>query len=225
MLLDENDLFIFDWDGTLVTSGILIRVSKLIKTRYRIDHILRHRDTYEVKSVAGLEIKEETNKIFSIIYGFYSKLTAVRMKDGSEELLRALKEKGKKVCIFSDSNATRLIGEVRKTNVLKYADFVLSADSINRYKPDPSGILIIANKYKTKRNRVVYVGDMASDVLTSRFAGVKACALADGLDPKQVIKQTKPDYFFNSIRDMLDSVNKPGKRHLTRGRQRYIYKS
>ena len=208
MLLDENELFIFDWDGTLATSGALIRVSKMLKVRYRLGYILKHKERYKIRSVNDLEIKEETSKFISTIYGLYSKLSKVSLKPGSEELLKLLKEEKKRVCIFSDSNTTRLMAETRGTNVVKYVDFILSADSINRYKPDPSGILLITDKYKVKKGRVVYIGDMASDVYASRFAGVKACIVADGLDPIQLIKDAKPEYLFTSMKAMLDSLNR-----------------
>ncbi len=209
MLLEDNELFIFDWDGTLVTSGFLIRVSKLLKARYRFDYIIKRPEVYRVKSIRHLMIKEETGRIFSTIYRLYSWLTVARMKPGAEELLKLLKEKGKKVCIFSDSNATRLLCETKSTKAIKYVDFVLSADSIKRYKPDPSGILLITDRYKAKKSKTVYVGDMVSDIFASRFAGVNSCIVADGLDPLPLIKKGKPDYLFSSTESLLNSIKNP----------------
>ena len=65
MLLDENELFIFDWDGTLATSGALIRVSKMLKARYKLGYILKHKERYRVRSVNDLVIKEEKGKLVS----------------------------------------------------------------------------------------------------------------------------------------------------------------
>ena len=218
MLLDENELFIFDWDGTLATSGALIRVSKMLKARYKLGYILKHKERYRVRSVNDLVIKEEKGKLVSTIYALYAKLYHVRLKPGSEELLKLLKKNKKKVCIFSDSNTTRLMAEVRSTNMVKYVDFILSSDAIDRYKPDPSGILLIVDKYRVKKDKVVYVGDMASDVYASRFAGVKACVVADGLDPLQLIKDAKPDYLFSSTTGMLNALRrKRAKRTQRRG--------
>ena len=140
MLLDENELFIFDWDGTLATSGALIRVSKMLKARYKLGYILKHKERYKVRSVNDLVIKEEKGKLVSTIYALYAKLYPVRLKPGSEELLKLLKKNRKRVCIFSDSNTTRLMAEARSTNMVKYVDFILSSDAIDRYKPDPSVI-------------------------------------------------------------------------------------
>ena len=110
------------------------------------------------------------------------------------------------------------MAEVRSTNMVKYVDFILSSDAIDRYKPDPSGILLIVDKYRMKKDKVVYVGDMASDVYASRFAGVKACAVADGLDPLQLIKDAKPDYLFSSTTGMLNALRrKMAKRTQRRG--------
>lgn len=206
MLLDENELFIFDWDGTLVTSGALIRVSKMLKARYKLDYVLKHKEEYEVRSTNDLVMKEGRSRIVSKMYQIYARFSSVKLKPGSEELLKLLKAKKKKVCIFSDSNATRLLSETRRTNVIKYVDFILSADSISRYKPDPSGILLIVDKYKVKKSRSVYIGDMASDVYASKFAGVNACAVADGLDPMPLIKDAKPDYLFESTESMFKSL-------------------
>ena len=212
MPLQENELFIFDWDGTLATSGTLIRISKMLKARYRLDYIMKHKEEYKVRSIADLQIKEEESRLVSKVYQLYARFSNAKLKPGSEEMLKLLKRKGKRVCIFSDSNTSRLLSETRRTNVLRYVDFILSADSIGRYKPDPSGILLIVDKYRTKKTKTVYIGDMASDIYASRFAGVKACAVADGLDPMGLLREMKPDYIFESTYSMFKALgSKPKK--------------
>ena len=78
-------------------------------------------------------------------------------------------------------------------------DWILSAESIKRFKPNPTGIVAIEKRLKVKAKDCVYVGDMAVDVYTARFAGVDSCAIANGVDPYNLLKRVKPTYLVRNI--------------------------
>ncbi len=206
MSIRNHDLFIFDWDGTLSTSTVIVRISNMLRMRYRRSHITKHREEYMRKAAKRIRITEETNRIFALLYDVYSAFAMPRLKEGAIELLDGLRKRGKKVAIFSDSEAYRLMVEVRKLNVLEHVDFVLSASSIGYYKPDPTGLTFIKDKYRKGKKRTVYVGDMPSDILTAKFAQIHSCGLADGLAPYEMLKEASPDYLFRNTRAMLKEI-------------------
>ena len=198
--MDRYKLFIFDWDGTLSTSTSIVRVSRFVKSRYNIKNIEHTKELYKVDAIKEINSQVRLNRAYAFIYDIYSRFSKPKLKDGAEDLLRLLKKKGKKVAIFSDSNRHRLFIETRKLGVTKYVDFILSADSIKKFKPNPTGLIAIANRFKLNRKQCLYVGDMASDIYTAKFAGMDSCAVCDGIDPEELLKMIKPVYIAKSIR-------------------------
>ena len=108
MSIKEYELFIFDWDGTVSTSTFIVRVSNLLKLRYRKGHIAKHKEEYMREAEENIKITEEANKIYSMVYNLYSRLVTPRLKPGALDLLKRLKKNGKKIAIFSDSQSYRL---------------------------------------------------------------------------------------------------------------------
>lgn len=207
MSIKDYDLFIFDWDGTLSTSTFIVRVSNFLRARYRPEHMKKHREDYMKNAAKNLKVKEDKNKLYAYFYDFYATLFAPRLKDGTLDLIKMLKKRGKKIAIFSDSQAYRLLFEIRKLGILDYFDFILSASSIDCYKPNPSGLMLISDKYKTGSKKTIYVGDMPVDIMTAKFAGLPSCGLGDGLGTYVSIKEAKPDYFFNDIQELLREIS------------------
>jgi HAD superfamily hydrolase (TIGR01549 family) len=209
--LADYKLFIFDWDGTLSTSTSLVKLSRLFKRRYDIKYIREHADDYKADKVKNLKVKEEVNRIYARVYDIYSHFTRPRLQPGAIELLMDLKSRGKKVAIFSDSTQYRLIKETRMLGVIKYADFILSADSITKYKPNPHGLLVIVQKFGEKKDGSVYVGDMASDILTARFAKIDMCSVGNGVDPYMLLKKIGPDYLFRNLDEFRKALDEKGR--------------
>ncbi len=201
-MIEDNDLFIFDWDGTLSTSSLIVAVSRLFTKRYDVDYIRRNEKIYRA-IVRNAEIRETKSRFLASVYDVYVRFFPPKMRDGAIDLLKYLRKNGKKIALFSDSKSYRLTTELRMLRAFDYFDFVLSASSIGRYKPDPTGILAIVDRYKVKSSRCVYLGDTASDTLAARFAGINACAVGGGLEPYDKLVSVKPDYIYTSISGIL----------------------
>ena len=103
--LQDKKLFIFDWDGTLSTSTLIVAGSRIFRKSYNIKNIEKNFKYYEGigKRTMSLELKEDTNKAFARIYDVYAKFHMPKAKKGSEELLKLLNKTSKKVTLFSDS--------------------------------------------------------------------------------------------------------------------------
>ncbi len=205
-LLDDFDLFIFDWDGTISTSTSIVRATRFFKRRYDTTYIEKHRKDYEVKDVSNIRIEEEEHMLFSRAYDLYSVFVRPRLKPGAKKVLNMLKRSSKKIAVFSDAISYRLIKEARMLGLSELPNTFLSSDSIKRYKPDPTGLLVIADSFRAKKDRTIYIGDMSSDIMTARFAGVRACAVCDGVQPYEVLSRAKPDYIFQSLTEMAHAI-------------------
>ena len=203
MLADRYDLFIFDWDGTLSTTTPIVIFARLLKPRYSVAHIEQHEGSYMHESIAELRAQEEINKLYDFAYSLYSVLYRPRLKNGAMETLESLKSRGKRIAVFSDSNRYRLHIEADRLGVAKYADMVLSADSIKKFKPNPAGLRAIMKRFRISSKRCIYIGDMAVDVFTARFAGIASCVVRDGVDPYATLKSARPDYIAASLSGIM----------------------
>lgn len=203
MLTDSYRLYIFDWDGTLSTSTSIVKFTRLVKRRYSVAQISSHKGSYNIEKLPRFK-DEHTSRLYSIAYWLYSRIYKPRLKPGAIELLELLRENGKKIAVFSDSNRYRLAIEVKRLGVLDHVDFVLSADSIKKFKPNPTGLITIIDQFRLNKSDCIYIGDMAADVFTARFAGIDSCAVADGVDSYSLLKGMNPTYIARTLDSIKD---------------------
>ncbi len=208
-ILDAYDLFVFDWDGTMVTSTPLVALGQIAKRNKKLRLAKRLRIAKPgVMSQRRIVIDGETSRLYSVLADLYCALFTPVLKKGSERVLALLGKHGKKVAVFSDAGYSRLFKEVRQMGIAEKADFVLSAQSVGYYKPDPTGLLAIASRFRVPRKRCLYVCDMATDIITARLAGMDACAVADGIDSAASLESERPRHMFNSMASFLRALEK-----------------
>ncbi len=206
MPLGDYKLFIFDWDGTLSTSTLLVRLSRILQRRYSLGYIKAHFKDYESQSLKDVEVTEEVDRVYARLYDIYSHFSRPGLQPGAVELLKELRRRKRKIAVFSDSTRYRLGKEVRMLGLARYVDLILSADSIERYKPNPQGLIVLAQRFKTRKSETLYIGDMASDILTARFAKVDICSVGNGVDPYILLKELQPDYLFRNLVEMRSEL-------------------
>ncbi|MGA3020704.1 MAG: HAD hydrolase-like protein [Candidatus Micrarchaeales archaeon] len=208
-ILSKYDLFIFDWDHTLTTSTILVSIIHTLNKNYGKLNKKSYEKEYDPRNaIRNIRISEDVSRFYSFFDDIYFLLFRPKLKENSLALLDLLRRKHKKIAIFSDSKTYRLVKETRELGVIKYLDCAISAESIDRYKPDPSGLFLISDKLRIPRGRSVYIGDMASDMLTAKFAGMESCAVSDGVDSEALLKDTKPTYLFRNLREFLEALQR-----------------
>ena len=212
MLTSDYDLFVFDWDGTLSKSTRIVMLSRFLMRRYRIKDIERRTKEYQIDAMEKVKAMENESKFYSALYDIYSTITRPRIKEGTIDVLQILRKKKKKIAVFSDSNSYRLSQETGRYDIAKYTDIILSSQSIGHHKPSPLGLNMIRERLDVPRERCIYIGDMAADIYTARFAGYKSCVLADGADSYSLLKSFKPDYIFKDINLFLEALKSKGKK-------------
>jgi HAD superfamily hydrolase (TIGR01509 family) len=218
MIAEKIDLFIFDWDGTLSTSTTLVSATRLLKLRYNLNDIMRRSGEYSsAKPIKGniseyIRKHEERMRIFSWLFDLYYFFAKPQLKPGAKAAISELKRQRKMIAIFSDSKHYRLVKEVTELGLADSIDMVLSAETVNVYKPNPSAILAIAKEFGILKGRTMYVGDMASDIMTAKFAGMKSCGICGGMDPCRVVRAAKPDMVFRSMAEFAKSLKSSGRK-------------
>lgn len=206
-ILSRYELFIFDWDNTLTTSTLLVALLQRINRKSGMRSVQNRKEVrVSAKEVKNVKMQEEVSRLYSTLDDAYSLVFKPKLKNDAASLLGLLKKSRKKVAVFSDSKTYRLRSETGKLGVLRYVDFALSAEAIRYYKPNPMGLLVLLDRFRVPKSRSLYVGDMATDVLTARLAGIDSCGVADGLDSFEALKDANPTYVFTNIGAFLQAL-------------------
>ena len=80
----ENELFIFDWDGTLSTSTLIVAASRIFRKSYRPKNIKKNTQFYKQigKRTLSVELKQDSSKAFAFLYDFYARMYMPKAKRG-----------------------------------------------------------------------------------------------------------------------------------------------
>ena len=206
-LLRDFDLFIFDWDGTLSTSTILVRLSHFFKLRYNTSYIKEHADEFRQPKRASIPFKATQAQTADFIYELYGLFARPKLREGSIELLEKLRKHNKRIALFTDGAQHRVAGELKRLKLEKYFDIIVSAETIHAYKPNPTGLNFTVKRMRARKEKSLYIGDMAIDIFTARFANMKVCTVGNGLDPYAKLLATKPDYIFESTEALARKID------------------
>ncbi len=205
-ILQKYDLFIFDWDNTLTTSPFLNMLVDIVKYGSKLRYAKSHEDEFKVDEDAlRMDQRVESTIGLRPLIELYELVLRPRLKNDSLQVLKFLKDHRKKVAVFSDAKGYRLAIETKRFGAIKYLDMALAAESIKHYKPDPTGLLMISRRLKIPKKRAIYIGDMATDALTAKFAGIDSCIIPSGIDTPERIRDAKPNYSFTSIAEFINS--------------------
>lgn len=121
--------------------------------------------------------------------------------DGIKELLQTLKNKGIRIAMVTGK------GEHSAAISLKYFELTHFFELIETGSPKGArkaeGIQLILDTWgDIKKDEVIYVGDVPSDIVASRKAGIAvvAAAWAETAEPEK-LKEMNPDQLFYTITD------------------------
>ncbi len=197
-------LLVFDLDGTLVdssrdlaaaTNAALQRVAPgtpeiplpvVISfvgegARVLVERALRH-------ARSGMPVDE----VLPVFFDCYSQrlLDTTRLYDGIQEALEALAGQTLAVLTNKPGHFSRRILE--GLGVAPSFARIWGAGDVPARKPDPGGLLRLADELGARPAEVWMVGDSAIDVRTAQAAGVRVAGALWGLDPP-ALRAAGPD--------------------------------
>ncbi len=168
--MKKKECFVFDFDGTLVDSNELEKVT-MVETIHRYhdpffrpDAIYRYFGPTEDGILKKIVAPEKIEEALSFFFDYYEK----RQEDllipfpEMEEILKLLKEKGKRLFLLTGRSERTLLLSLRKLSYENYFEkcYWGSQESVN--KPDSMRKLLEENHLK--KEDVVYVGDTLEDI-------------------------------------------------------------
>jgi len=171
---------IFDLDGTLVDTNELIADS----WRYTVkEHTGRDMSDEEIRKTLGEILLDSMRWVMPEVdpeealetYRIYQRsifIDRIKLYDGAEETLRALKEAGCTIGLLT-SRLTASTGKaLAHFKIAELFDAVLTASDTVKFKPDPEPVYIILEKLGKKPGESMFVGDTVHDIEAGLASGL-----------------------------------------------------
>jgi HAD superfamily hydrolase (TIGR01509 family) len=204
---------IFDWDGTLADTRQVIVASfqralsdvgcdvsgEFIERRIGIGaaetfrEILRaSKMSFNKVLVASLVKKKVQTEI--------EMSSQVKLFEGAIALLKSLRPKVK-LALASMSNRDFVDHMLKAMNIQRFFDIVLTADEVNKSKPDPEIFLKSAMKLETSPAKCVVVEDSIFGVEAAKAAKMGCIAVLTGVYSREELKKANPDLIVSSLKE------------------------
>ena len=207
------DMVIFDWDGTLADTQevIVLAFQKVLrKVGCEVsDEFLERRIGIGAKNMfrEALEIakirydEEMINRLLEEKTKIHLMLNPkIKLFDGVTDLLEALRPLVK-LALATMSNREVIEKTLREKGIKSYFDLVITADEVEKPKPDPEAFLKCAEAMRCKPEKCVVIEDSVFGVIAARRAGMKCIAIPSGFYSKSDLEKEKPDLIVDSIKE------------------------
>jgi len=209
--MTKIDLMVFDFDGTLVSSGddLAAAVNHMLETlgnsalpKERIIGFVGDGVRKLIERSLGDAFPDKFDEALNIFMSYYSEhlLDTTELYPGVLEVLNHFRSKRKAIVTNKLYSYTLKIAD--ELNITKYFDDILGMDSNSFKKPDARIIRPLIEKYRVDDSRAVVIGDGNNDIILAKNAGVLSCALLNGLGNRDKLLQLKPDYLCENMMEL-----------------------
>ena len=206
---------IFDMDGTLVSSLPVIyhcenEISrKYLKTSLTLEDVIS-----KFGPPAHTIIKEMTRSLpdsvqsraVSDYYECYRTHVSSRglVFPGITELLGKIKGSGRRLALFTGVEKNMMEYTLNPFKLVDFFEVRITADDIQKSKPDPEGINLALSRIKANAKESMYIGDSPSDIIAGKRAGVLTGAALWSPENRGDPTTEHPDYEFRSVQQLSD---------------------
>lgn len=210
------DLFVFDLDGTLISSHETIfkatlQALKEVKINVQIPE-------NEFCSMIGLHFEDIFEKFgfkvpdfdrFLTIYKsiYFRHIDSSVVYPDVDLAIDRLKKLGIKISLLTTK------GQDQAELILKYFslydkfDYVMGRRPGLAHKPSPDPLLKICEDLNTDISKTVIVGDSEMDILCGQNANVKTCGVTYGYRTRAELSKYNPDFLIDRIIELCEIVN------------------
>jgi phosphoglycolate phosphatase len=196
------ELMIFDFDGTLATSGgdIASAVNHALASlglpqRPYEEVILFVGDG--VRKLIERSLGSDNPELYDQALAFFSAYYTEHMMDstilypGMLEVLNHFRDKRKVIVTNKRIFFTRKMTDA--LNITACFDDIIGADTTPYIKPDARLVYPLLERFQAAPRHTVVIGDGPNDILLARNSGVLSCIYLNGLGQREELLALKPD--------------------------------
>lgn len=128
--------------------------------------------------------------------------------DGAEEVITQLRARGYFIGVVTSKGRELAMRGLRLCSphmiIGKLIDAAVFLEDTDKHKPHPEPLLAALEKLNVPPACAAYVGDSSHDMIAGRRAGVQTVAALWGPFPRAELERERPDYFAESISELLE---------------------
>ena len=214
---------VFDLDGTLVKLSFpaleakkglmkeLGRAGVRLSPRFLSEPIQLMFDELDskfdgwTKGMAYLDLKIRLEEILEK-YELESAKNASLCSD-CVKTLKELKRRGIRLALVTNHGLLATEFLMRKFDLFKYFDVIITRDQVKRWKPSPEGILKALRILTIDSSQALLIGDTWMDMLAAKKAGVVSVALLEGGEEMRRVVREPPDFIVGSLYEILRMIS------------------
>lgn len=213
---------IFDFDGTLINACLRLKEAKELFVRrlqelgFRLERpnpktpseviIQSLIEKYGIAREYLMDVLDECFRPYEL-----ELVEKAELRDGAREVVHRLREMGYRLGVVSNNDRLVVKLTLEKFGLINYFDAIVARGDVDKMKPDELPILECVKKLGVRPQEAVYVGDTAVDVVAAKRAGVYAIGIVGGLDSKDSLEESGPNYIIedlSQITRLLDALGK-----------------
>lgn len=201
---------LFDLDGTLIDSsdGVVEAVN------YSLEQMGQPvRKPEEIKPYIGYPLSQMypdfTDAPVKELYRHFqvkaasSVVSSTTVLDGADEVLEGLKRLDYRMAIATTKIKLHTEGIIAKFGWEKYFEAAVGGDEVKHVKPAPDVFELALKRLDGRVEEALVVGDTVNDVIAAQKMNIKVAAIASPYGRHDEVKESGPDYFFESLNDIL----------------------
>lgn len=206
---------IFDLDGTLIDSmkiwdkiGTEFLLNRGIEPPKDIESILKPMSFYQSAKyfMEEYQINHTPNEIMQMVYESVSdkyKYT-ILLKEAIKDYLEYLHQKGVKMCVATASDKLLAAAALKRLEVFKYFEFIITCDEIGKGKDEPQIYIEALKRLEMDKSEVCVFEDALYCAKTAKHAGFNVIGIYDE-SSKTDIEELKAlcDGFIMSFQELL----------------------
>lgn len=209
---------LFDLDGTLIDSsdGVVEAVN------YSLEQMGQPaRRPEEIKPYIGYPLSKMypdfTDAPIKELYRHFqvkaasSVVSSTTILNGADKVLEGLKRLDYKMAIATTKIKMHTDGIIHKFGWDRFFDAAVGGDEVKQVKPAPDVFQLALDRLGGRVEEALVVGDTVNDVIAARKMKVTVAAIASPYGRHDEVKESGPDYFFESldgIMGLLDPANR-----------------
>ena len=206
---------IFDMDGTLISSlPVIYHCENEISRKYLKTSLTLEDVVSKFGPPAHAIIKDMTRNLPDAdqsraildYYECYRTHVSTRglVFPGITDLLRRIKKSGRRLALFTGVEKNMMEYTLNPFKLSEFFEARITADDIQRSKPDPEGINLALSRLKIDASESMYVGDSPADIIAGKRAGVLTGAALWSPENRGDPTTEHPDYEFRSVQQLSD---------------------